>query len=163
LVNIKKEKVMGLDMYLNKKTYVKNWDYMSEDEKHKVIVDGKRSKEIKAERITYIEEEVAYWRKANQIHNWFVQNVQNGNDNCGSYYVSVEELEKLLESCKAVLEDNSKAKELLPSQAGFFFGPTEYDEWYFKDLENTIEMVGGILAEMKENNTFYDFYYESSW
>lgn len=154
---------MGLDMSLNKKTYVKNWNHMSEDEKHKVTIEGKSAKEIKPERVTYIEEEVAYWRKANQIHNWFVQNVQNGNDDCRSYYVGSSQLEDLVNRCKEVLEDNSKAEELLPSQSGFFFGSTEYDEWYFKDLENTVELVGGILEEMKENDAYYDFYYESSW
>lgn len=154
---------MGLDMYLNKKTYVKNWNHMSENEKHKVTIEGKSAKEIKPERVTYIEEEVAYWRKANQIHSWFVQNVQNGNDDCRSYYVESSQLEELLESCKAVLEDNSKADTLLPTQPGFFFGDTGYDEWYFNQLEDTVEMIGNILEEMKENDTYYDFYYESSW
>ena len=154
---------MGLDMYLSKKTYVKNWNHMSEDEKHKVTIEGKSAKEIKPERVTYIEEEVAYWRKANQIHNWFVENVQNGEDDCRSYYVEASQLEDLVNRCKEVLEDNSKAEELLPSIGGFFFGGTEYDEWYFKDLENTVELVGGILEEMKENDAYYEFYYESSW
>ena len=27
-------------------------------------------------------EQVGYWRKANQIHNWFVENVQDGEDDC---------------------------------------------------------------------------------
>ena len=154
---------MGLDMYLTKKTYVKNWNHMSDDEKHNVSVEGKSAKEIKPERITHIEEEIGYWRKANQIHNWFVNNVQNGNDNCGTYYVGVEQLEELSESCKAVLADHSKADRLLPTQSGFFFGGTEYDEWYFDQLEQTVEIIDGILTEMKENDTYYDFYYESSW
>lgn len=154
---------MGLDMYLSKKTYVKNWNHMSEEQKHKVTIEGKKLKEIKPERISYIQEEVAYWRKANQIHNWFVQNVQDGNDDCRSYYVDPSKLEELVNLCKQVIEDNSKAEELLPTQSGFFFGGTDYDEWYFKDLEDTIAMVGGILREMQENDTYYDFYYESSW
>ena len=154
---------MGLDMYLSKKTYVKNWSHMSEDEKHNVTIEGKYAKEIKPERITYIEEEIGYWRKANQIHKWFVDNVQRGNDDCGSHYVEASDLEELLESCKAVLEDNSKADRLLPNQSGFFFGSTEYDEWYFDQLEATVEMIEGILSEMKENDAHYEFYYQSSW
>jgi hypothetical protein len=142
-------------MYLTKKTYVKNWKHMSDDEKHNVSVEGKSAKEIKPERITHIEEEIGYWRKANQIHNWFVQNVQNGNDDCGSHYVSVEQLEELSTNCKAVLTDHSKAEELLPSSSGFFFGGTEYDEWYFDQLEQTVEIIDGILTEMKENDTRY--------
>ena len=154
---------MGLDMYLSKKTYVKNWNHMSDDEKHTVSVEGKSSKEIKPERITHIEEEIGYWRKANQIHNWFVNNVQNGNDNCGTYYVGVEQLEELSENCKAVLTDHSKANTLLPTQQGFFFGGYEYDEWYFDQLEETVEIIDGILTEMKENDAYYEFYYDSSW
>lgn len=154
---------MGLDQYLTKKTYVKNWNHMSDDEKHNVTIEGKKSKQIKPERVTYIEEEIGYWRKANQIHNWFVENVQNGNDNCGTYYVEVGQLEELSENCKAVLTDHSKADRLLPTQPGFFFGGTEYDEWYFDQLEQTVEIIDGILAEMKENDTYYEFYYQSSW
>jgi hypothetical protein len=108
-------------MYLTKKTYVKNWKHMSDDEKHNVSVEGKSAKEIKPERITHIEEEIGYWRKANQIHNWFVQNAQNGNDDCGSHYVDVEQLEELSANCKEVLADHSKAEELLPTQQWILF------------------------------------------
>ena len=81
---------MGLDMYLNKKTYVKQWDHQSPEEKYEVVVTkgGKPVDGIKASRVKYIEEEVGYWRKANQIHRWFVTNIQDGVDNCGDYYVS---------------------------------------------------------------------------
>ena len=154
---------MGLDQYLTKKTYVKNWNHMSDDEKHDVSVEGKSAKEIKPERITHIEEEIGSWRKANQIHNWFVQNVQNDNDDCGSYYVEVDKLEELSSNCKAVLTDHSKANTLLPTQQGFFFGSYEYDEWYFGQLKKTVEIIDGILTEMKENDAYYEFYYESSW
>ena len=154
---------MGLDQFLTKKTYVQNWNHMSEDEKHNVSVEGKKSKEIKPERVTYIEEQVAYWRKANQIHSWFVNNVQNGEDDCRSSYLHPSKLEELLESCKAVLADHSKADKLLPTQPGFFFGETEYDKWYFGQLEETVEIIDGILTEMKENEAHYEFYYQSSW
>ena len=62
---------MGLDMYLSKKTYVKNWDFQPDNEKHTiaVVLDGKYRPDIKPERITNITEEVMYWRKANAIHN----------------------------------------------------------------------------------------------
>ena len=36
-----------------------------------------------------------YWRKANQIHGWFVKNVQNNNDDCGLYEVSIDQIKKL--------------------------------------------------------------------
>ena len=156
---------MGLDMYLSKKTYVKQWEHKG-DENFKVEVTkkGEPVSHIKPERISYIEEEVGYWRKSNQIHNWFVQNVQNGTDDCGTYFVSEEQLEELLELCKKVLDNNKLAEELLPSTNGFFFGSTDYDEWYFSDLTNTVEIIESLLSERNERGYLDgDVYYHSSW
>jgi hypothetical protein len=180
---------MGLDMYLHKKTYVKNWDHMSAEERHEVIVkkNGQEVPTIKKERISSIEESVAYWRKANHIHQWFVDNVQDGEDNCREYYVDVEQLRELVDACKTVKEsleksgkktvqvevgwkdgkkmyddvevfsDTSVAEELLPTQHGFFFGGTEYDQYYLNDLESTINQLEPLIEEGG------DFYYQSSW
>lgn len=49
-------------------------------------------------------EDVGYWRKANAIHKWFVDNVQNGEDDCGIYEVSRAHIEVLLGLCKLVKE-----------------------------------------------------------
>ena len=147
---------MGLDMYLNKKTYVgANYDFNN--------VTGtlalKRNDvpiPINLNKIRYILEEQAYWRKANQIHRWFVNNVQEGVDDCGIYEVYGEQLLELVELCRRVLADHSLADSLLPSQEGFFFGSTEYDEYYFADLESTIEQLEDV-----EPDTWYE--YSSSW
>lgn len=50
-------------------------------------------------------EEVGYWRKANQIHNWFVQNVQDGNDDCEEYVVSEDKIKELLTVCKTIVDN----------------------------------------------------------
>ena len=150
---------MGLDMYLEKRTYVKQWDHQSAEEKHEVLVTkGGQPTKIDPKKVKYIIEEAGYWRKANQIHRWFVENVQNGVDNCGEYYVGSEKLTELLELCKKVEADHSLADELLPSASGFFFGGTDYDEWYYNDITNTI----AILEEALEDE-HGDFYYSSSW
>lgn len=106
-----------------------------------------------------IEVTCAYWRKANQIHKWFVDNVQNGSDDCGEYYVSQDKLIELLALCKHALA--TKDPNLLPPQAGFFFGGTDIDEWYWKDLENTINQIERIFALKQIDNL--SFYYNSSW
>ena len=72
--------------------------------------------------------EVGYWRKANQIHYWFVSNVQDDEDDCGYYEVSKEQLTRLLEECQKVKEDPKSARIHLPTSHGFFFGGKEYDE-----------------------------------
>ena len=50
--------------------------------------------------------------------------------------------------CDKVLDDNSLAEELLPTRSGFFFGSTDYDEWYFED----IKYHGTLL--IKKNNPY---------
>lgn len=152
---------MGLDMYLYKKSYVKNWDHMTPENKHNITIEkgGKLRTDIKPNRICYIVEEVAYWRKANHIHKWFVENCQDGIDDCRSAYVSREQLQELLDLCKQVRDDHSQADELLPTQSGFFFGGTEYDEYYFNDIDYTIKVLEEILSE--EGSA--DFEYNSSW
>jgi hypothetical protein len=68
-------------------------------------------------------------------------------------------LESLLNTCKEVKSDHSKADGLLPTSAGFFFGSTEYDEWYFGGIDETIEIIEMALAMPEE----WEFQYHSSW
>jgi hypothetical protein len=63
-----------------------------------------------------------------------------------------------LDLCRIVIIDKSKAEQLLPSSSGFFFGNTEYDEWYYNDIQNTIEILEKALED--EDG---DYYYSSSW
>lgn len=145
---------------------------------------------VDSEKVKYVEEEVAYWRKANQIHNWFVHNVQGGKDDCGTYWVSKEELEELVSNCKTILEtvetnkpipkdtsnwsewadleilDTDMIEDLLPSTAGFFFGNTDYNGDYLYGLMETIEQVEPYLEKDSDDRYIYgdsDFYYSSSW
>jgi hypothetical protein len=106
-------------------------------------------------------DEIGYWRKANQIHRWFVQNVQNGVDDCGKYKVTKEHLIQLHNTCNEVLNDHSLAEELLPAQSGFFFGNTDYDDWYYNDVENTKRIINYILEF--QSYCLDDLYYCSSW
>lgn len=102
--------------------------------------------------------EIGYWRKANAIHKWFVDNIQGGVDNCATYYLDKTDLLKLKETCEQVLKDMSLAEKLLPTQEGFFFGNTEYDEDYIYDLKETIK-----ICEWALNKEYDWFEYNSSW
>jgi hypothetical protein len=102
--------------------------------------------------------EHAYWRKANQIHAWFVNNIQNGKDDCGTYEVTGEQLLELVNLCKKILKKRTQefSENTLPTQAGFFFGSYGYDDYYYQDIENTIEQ----LKDIKPTDMFT---YHSSW
>ena len=95
---------MGLDMYLNKETFVGfNYEHRrNEDGGVPMTISGKYS-HIKPERVSKITEQVGYWRKANAIHEWFVKNVQGGRDECQKSEVSREQLEALLDTVNTVL------------------------------------------------------------
>jgi len=154
---------MGLDMYLSKRTYVKRWDNAPENELYLVTVTrgGKPVKDIESKLISEVIEEIGYWRKANQIHAWFVKNVQGGSDECQDSYVSREQLQRLLDTVNQALAHHGKAADLLPTQSGFFFGSTNYDDYYFDDLKHTREILEYALS--KPNSVDASFYYHSSW
>ena len=154
---------MGLDMYLTKKTYVKNWEHTPESEKHYVSVQGPQAKHINRKRIRYIEEDLCDWRKANHIHKWFVENVQSGKDDCEEYYLDVSKLKQLRDVCYEVMVDGKKAKDLLPTTSGFFFGGTDYDDWYFQETTRTYVELNELIKELEEYEGRFTLLYKSSW
>lgn len=141
-----------------------------------------------------IMEEIGYWRKANEIHAWLVDHVQDGIDDCDYHYeVTKEVLELLRATCQLVIlnsdlvpgkvivgysfdkngneitdyedgkvvKDSSAAERLLPTQGGFFFGDTSYNEWYINDLKETIKIIDKVLAETDFETQM--IFYVSSW
>lgn len=189
---------MGLDMYLRRKHYVgAQYDFRNVKGNIDIMI-GEKKLPINFNKVEYIEEQIGYWRKANAIHKWFVDNVQDGEDDCKEYYVDLEHLEELLGLCKEVkekaiikegkvisyytfdenankiphyeegkiIENAEEIAKILPTQEGFFFGGTQYDQWYMEDIEYTIEMLSSIIEEEKKWNKdkyYSDYYYCSSW
>ena len=143
---------MGLDMYLNAKRFL----WHNEDDLGAKVAEA--FPEIKGKRVKEVIIEAMYWRKANAIHAWFVANVQEGVDDCGNYYVSRDKLEELRQLILEVL-DTRKSNKLAPA-AGFFFGSTDVDQYYWEDLRATEEKLGKIMAELPPG---WDFEYHSSW
>ena len=134
-----------------------------------------------------ISEEVAYWRKANAIHRWFVENVQDGEDDCRFHReVTAEDLDELYGRCENILReaviakgkivdgtkipsfidekyviDASICEAELPCQEGFFFGSQDYNEYYMEDIKYTYETLKKLLNGFDFENR--RLYYVSSW
>lgn len=157
-------------MYLYARKFLYSWRDADETKRDKQIaVMQKLFPEMKGKEPRYVEFEMCYWRKANAIHKWFVENVQEGKDDCDSYDVDWEQLQQLYNDIIEVIGEQrsqirikKRAKDVLPTQSGFFFGGEKYDDYYFGQLERTRDMLKDILgrkAELEE----WNFVYHSSW
>ena len=183
---------MGLDMYLEGSFSIRAYnqptdqDYADMREGKKVTVERSSALEDALDAIGFQDAPIEHqynhltyvfpiitWRKANAIHKFFVDEVQKGNDNCERHYVSRDKLQELLDRITTILDIKTpvaremKAEELLPTDIeGCFFGTKEYDDWYYKDLEDTKKTLEKVF-EYEENaeagKCFDSFYYQSSW
>ena len=185
---------IGLDQYLNAKTHVSGYGFYSPGDQKQyqdlvILMEAEKIADPETPHAT-VYFTAAYWRKANQIHRWFVQNVQQGNDDCGTYYVGREQLMTLRNLCQKVLDSTRLvpgqvhagtqftqegmeemyeegevldvpeiAKKLLPTQGGFFFGSTDYDQWYWQELEDTVKQLDRALQA--PDGWFFE--YTASW
>lgn len=157
---------MGLDMYLRATEYVSRWDYdgNNADDNNPLFEQIVKQFDV-ADAISdtpfggiSIDFPMGYWRKVNSVHNWFVEICGGGVDECQQMYVNRQNLEELKSLCEQVLADHSLAEELLPTSAGFFFGSTNFDEYYFKDLVYTVKVIDRCLK-----SKFDYFEYQASW
>lgn len=156
---------MGLDMYLEAEEYLPGWEHTKDTERARLVATLEAagfSPDVLApgSPSATINVHVGYWRKANAIHRWFVEHVQGGKDDCDRYYVTREHLSELRETCvKALAASNGEVGKILPTQSGFFFGGTDYDESYRSDAESTIRQIDKALTLPKG----VTFYYRASW
>ena len=130
---------MGLDMFL---ASYDDWD----EEKNDLKDDWN---------------ELLYWRKCNWLHKYFCDHGKSIQDDI-LYIISREDLTKLLHNITSILSAKNKvkvAKTKLPTQSGFFFGSTNYDEWYFEKLLSVLSEMSDLLLENKDNK----FVYYASW
>lgn len=162
---------MGLDMYLSARKYISRIDFSNRDDlqaqtpefRDIVKITGMSGmEEPEGFAGAYVEIPVMYWRKANQVHNWFVNELADGVDDCRPLELTVERLRELVELCDKIVEDNSKAEELLPTESGFFFGATEYDEYYFGEVAHTADRLRYIVAEAEAKGIDW-LVYQASW
>ncbi|PYZ94961.1 hypothetical protein CR194_05445 [Salipaludibacillus keqinensis] len=167
---------MGLDMYLVSLPKIEGMDYY---EVHSASADLGELEEEQNEiyrkikpHIKHFEEfgmswkslreEVAYWRKANQIHHWFVENLHNGNDEpLFTELVTKQNLEDLYNLCVKVLENRKNPQDSLPSMPGPFFGYYSYDDFYYYQIEETKSILEDLLNHFDFDSHY--LMYQCSW
>ena len=137
-------------------------------------------------------EEVMYWRKANAIHKWFVDNCQNGEDNCQPHLVRKTKIKELRDVCKTIIDhaelidgEIENGRKLVDGEwvpiieTGKVFKDTSLAEsllpttsgFFFGSTTydhwyyEDVKQTYEKLNDIIEENEFdeYNFYYESSW
>lgn len=107
---------------------------------------------------TFIAVEDAYFRKVNFIYAFF-QSVLV--DEC--CVVDKDKIQQLIDVCKDVLKhkgDEDYADEHLPTMGGFFFGSTNYDEWYWNDVKDCLKQMTKLHKSLKDDELVFWYF---SW
>lgn len=178
---------MGLDMYLYAEKYIgSNTDKTTSYDEIKNLA-GLKDLPTPDFSNVIVKSMVGYWRKANAIHGWIVDKCGKGVDECQVIYLSAEDLINLRSDCiKALanpdrqyqIENNKVFYQLcdylntleqpitvenyenpLPPVDGFFFGGNELSDYYFHQLEYTIDLITSLL----ESDHELGFTYQASW
>ena len=159
---------MGLDMYLSARKYISGVDFSEDYASRTMPITFKNLLDVAGLDETDVREDlpsgrieltVAYWRKVNSVHQWFVDNCANGEDDCRPVYVSRESLLELLSTVKKAIKELDS--DYLPPQGGFFFGTTDVDDYYWDSLKETQKKLETILDNPKFAD--WDFEYQASW
>jgi hypothetical protein len=160
---------MGLDMYLEARKYVSqdNWSNGDRTPNPDYATLVSLAPKGLADNVQFgggsVSLTVGYWRKANAIHGWFVNELAGGVDECQEIYVPREKLVELRELCASVIKQPAMAGDILPPQSGFFFGSNEVDEWYLNDMQLTIDIIDNVLKTFPEDDYNWSLSYRASW
>ena len=107
--------------------------------------------------------QIGYFRKFNALHSYIVKTFADGVDNCQAILLHKEDVEQIKKVLDDVLNANTaeKAKEILPTQSGFFFGGTDYDEFYFEEVKDAADLMQSFLDNFDFES--YQLVYQASW
>lgn len=149
---------MGLDMYYYRRLYAP-----SSFDAQVVTVDGKEvPKENNSMFSRSTTEMVGYQRKANAVHNWFVQNLADGVDEHQKIPLHKDAVVALIEQIDFALATG----EGMDPVSGFFFGSQKKDEYWKQDLEQAKSIATWLLKDMEESafsSVLIEWWYEASW
>ena len=157
------------------------WSFMNDDSKAKGLAiqeatsmqvfhtsdTGSAHVRVRPDGTIDVQVACCYWRKANSVHAWFVDNCQNGIDECQySDPISYEQLAHLVALAKEDITNIASGQVTnlqLPPRSGSFFGSTEVGEWLIEDLKHTVQRIEEVVRIAIEHPAPIQFRYHSSW
>lgn len=92
-----------------------------------------------------------YWHNANQFRNWVVNYSKADPNDLIHLQISRDTLAELMNNIHKILQDNSLAPKLLPTDEDYAVGSAEYNEEYFKELSRTYKALSSLVGSMTDN------------
>lgn len=123
---------MGLDIYF-----------------YKIKESSRRKGEEEIDDSDLVDGDIGHFRKVNFLIPFFYYE-----EDCLYKKFDTVVLKDLKDRCERVLSDHSLAEDILPTEPGFFFGSTDYDEWYYRDVEQVLEWCNKTLSSSDEDDWF---------
>lgn len=119
------EEAMGLDSAFLKQTYIFAYDRNDVECSINVVVAGKKV-DIDPNRLASVRETIIEMRHCWMIHDWLEKKLNI--KIVGDIYLHIDDLKNLKQDIRTVLNDHSKAAELIPDE--------DYEEYYFEWLQD---------------------------
>lgn len=150
---------MGLDMYLEAKLHLPPYNTELAPVRHAigqaigyVPPSSKPVDDPTLLEITGVTVRVGYWRKVDPLHQWFVDHVQEGHDDCRPAYVAPDILMELANRLDRVRHDPERAGDdfLLDGDAAMDTSEVDYT---LQTLQHA--------QRLQERG--WDIYYRASW
>lgn len=97
-------------MYLHAKRFCSGgYDHSTKEEKKlfKTILKAAELPQEMAQQSLTVNVTVGYWRKANHIHKWFIDNCSSGEDDCRPVDVCRDSLKTLRDLCQTVIDKSN--------------------------------------------------------
>lgn len=102
--------------------------------------------------------ETAYFRKVNCLYGYFEDEMEDERLSFVDKYDVVDIInraESIIQKAQEKPNDWQEfAEDTLPTRGGFFFGSTEYDEWYLEGLEQIIDQLSSVLANWDDDSIY---------
>jgi hypothetical protein len=99
----------------------------------------------------------AYFRKVNFLFAYFSPKMV---EDCYSS-VTLEDVNDLISKCEKVLSNEVKGEDTLPTQDGFFFGSTDYDDYYYYEVKDCLKQMKKFKQILEKSGK--DGYVIFSW
>jgi len=100
-------------------------------------------------------EVVISWRKENHLQHWFIINTDYDEDTQKpSSPFKVSKLKQLVNVLKQVYDNHELAEDLMSTRNGFFYGSTDYSEYYFSCINREIRELKELIKNHKKGDTY---------